>query len=160
MPLYRWCFDRTGIGEFDAVRSALDVGWSAAGPDRAPADKVERYRVEIEALVPSEDDDQFSPGAAVAQNAIACVAYVLRTWETEDPQDAVWAARQLYEAADFIVQQGAAAQTYIEDIEGEAPVQLVLRGIDSALNDLNSSDMARLSLDPPTGPPSGVGTGR
>ena len=40
-------------------------------------------------------------------------------------------ARQLYEAADAVVQQGAAVQTYVEDIDQEP---LMVRGIYAALD--------------------------
>lgn len=78
------------------------------------------------------------------QNAIAAVAYALRTVGSHDAQDVIWAARQLYEAADYIVQREAPNQTYIEDSELEAPIQLVLRGLGSALEDLEGGSRTQL----------------
>jgi hypothetical protein len=46
----------------------------------------------------------------------------------------VWAGRQLYEAADAVVQQGAAVQSYVENIDRESPVVLMLRGLYLALD--------------------------
>jgi hypothetical protein len=43
------------------------------------------------------------------------------------------AARQLYEAADVVV-QGAAVQAYVEDIDQEPPVRLMVGGIYAALD--------------------------
>ena len=43
--------------------------------------------------------------AGYAQNAIAAIAYAARAWLTDDPQEALWAARQVYEAADYGAQQ-------------------------------------------------------
>jgi hypothetical protein len=80
------------------------------------------------------------------QNAIAAVAYALRTVSSHDAQDVVWAARQLYEAADYIVQREAASQTYIENPEQEAPIQLVVRGLGSALDDLESVSVTQLRM--------------
>ena len=53
-------------------------------------------------------------------------------------------ARQLYEAADYLVQREAPNQTYIEDLEQEAPIQLVLRGLASALGNLDSASLDQL----------------
>jgi hypothetical protein len=78
------------------------------------------------------------------QNAIAAVAYALRAIGSHDAQDVIWAARQLYEAADYIVQRGAPNQTYIEDLKQEAPIQLVLRGLTSALGDLDTASLTQL----------------
>lgn len=39
-----------------------------------------------------------------AQNAAAAVACAVRTWMTDEPQEAVWGARQVYEAADYAAQ--------------------------------------------------------
>jgi hypothetical protein len=50
----------------------------------------------------------------------------------------------LYEAADTVVQQGAAAQTYVTDIVCEQPVRLMLEGIAAALNDVRSLSAADL----------------
>lgn len=83
-------------------------------------------------------------GSAVAQNAVACVAYALEVRQTGDVQKAVWAARQLYEAADSVVQQGSAVQTYVEDIDQEPPVGLMVRGIYAALDAADSVSSADL----------------
>lgn len=143
MPAYRWYCDRAGLGDFFVVRQALDTAWSGGLQEGVPAPpEIPRIRAQVEALVPSDDDEENFPGSAVAQNAVAGVAYALRTWETADPQEAVWSARQLYEAADVIVQQGAPVQTYVGDIDSEAPVQLVLQGMHAALgHESDASDM-------------------
>jgi len=132
MPLYAW------IASADAakVRSALDLVWSGSV-------SAERQQ-EVEELVPHEDDEDAPVEVALVQNAIAAVAYALRAVGSHDAQDVVWAARQLYEAADYIVQREAPNQTYIEDLEQEAPIQLVLRGLGSALEDLESASPAQL----------------
>jgi uncharacterized protein YjaG (DUF416 family) len=144
MPAYRWFCHKTGSGDFELVRQILDAGWSMSGPDLAPEPESGLWREQIGQVVPGDDDEALLPGSAVAQNAVASVAYVLEAWCTGDGRASVWAARQLYEAADVIVQQGAAAQSYVEDISNEAPVQLVLAGISSALDDLADPDPRRL----------------
>lgn len=75
--------------------------------------------MQAEAGVPDEDEGPWFLEVAYAQNAAACAAYAIRTWLTGDPQDAVWASRQVYEAADL------AASTLATD--------LAVRGIDDDL---------------------------
>jgi len=136
MPLYEWI----ASAEAASVRSALDLAWSAS----VSAEQAEQAQLEVEELVPDEDDEDAPVDVALVQNAIAGVAYALRAAGSHDAQDVVWAARQLYEAADYIVQREAPNQTYIEDLEQEAPIQLVLRGLGSALEDLERASPAQL----------------
>lgn len=139
MPLYSWLSGSAVASDVARVRRALDLGWSAGTPEQ-----IEQARAEVEALVPDEDEEDGSADVALAQSAVACVAYVLRARLSHDVQDAVWAARQLHEAADYIVQRRAPNQTYIEDLAHEVPVQLVLRGLASALGDLRSGSKVQL----------------
>jgi hypothetical protein len=86
------------------------------------------------------------PGVAVAQNAVAGVCYAIEVCLTGDVQASVWAARQLYEAGDTVVQQGAAAQTYVTDINREQPVRMMLEGIVAALGDVSNREAADLRV--------------
>jgi hypothetical protein len=138
MPAYRWFCDMTDSTAFGLVREALDTAWFADIPDRPVT------VAQVTALMPRDDEEETFPGSAVAQNAIACVAYALEARQNGDVQASSWAARQLYEAADVAVQQSSAVQTYIENIDSEAPVQLMLRGIYTILDDV--PDMNRAAL--------------
>lgn len=133
MAAFRWFCDLTGSMSFKAVREALDAAWfpgNATGTASAG---------DIAALVPGDEEGGLSLGAAVAQNAVACVAYVLEVRQTGAVEAAVWAARQLYEAADAAVQQEAAVQTYVKDIGQEPIVQMMTRGIYSVLDTATSA---------------------
>lgn len=94
---------------------------------------VESAREVAEALVPFEDDDWVLE-SGYAQNGIAAIAYAVRAWLSDDPQEAVWAARQVYEAADYGAQQSqpAALRVYSAGVEEQlahAPVvQAAVRG--------------------------------
>jgi hypothetical protein len=99
-------------------------------------------RKRVMGAAPNSEDLRKSPGVAVAQNAVASVCYAIEVRLTGDVQASVWAARQLYEAADAVVQQGAAAQTYVTDIDQEQPVRMMLEGIAAALRDASSPDAA------------------
>jgi hypothetical protein len=136
MATYHWFCDVSGSGSYRTVREALDSAWTV--DDVKP--KGER---DISALV-TEDEDDPALGSAVAQNAVACVAYAVGVRENGDVQKAVWAARQLYEAADSVVQQGGAVQTYVEGIQGELPVRLMVDGIYAALSSVESSSQSDL----------------
>lgn len=140
IPLYEWIAGAAGSKDAASIRSALDLAWSA----NASAQEAEQVQLKVEELVPDEDDENVPGDVALVQNAIAAVAYALRTMGSHDAQDAVWAARQLYEAADYIVQLEAPNQTYIGDLEQEAPIKLVLRGLRSALGDLESVSLTQL----------------
>jgi uncharacterized protein YjaG (DUF416 family) len=140
MPLYEWIATATRSAEVASVRSALDLAWSGS----ASAEQAEQAQREVENLAPDEDDEDAPVDVALVQNAIAAVAYALRTAASHDVQNVIWAARQLYDAADYIVQREAPNQTYIEDLEQQAPVRLVLRGLASALEDLESSSLTKL----------------
>lgn len=50
-------------------------------------------------LIPAEDHEPWIAEQPHADDAAAAVAYALRTLETGDPREAVWAARRSYEAA-------------------------------------------------------------
>jgi hypothetical protein len=84
------------------------------------------------------------PAVAVAQNAVAAVAYALEAAELAQVQSAVWAARQLYEAADAVVQQASEAHTYIEDIEAHPAARLAVDGIVATLDSLESESVSSI----------------
>lgn len=128
MAAFRWFCDMTSSASYKVVCEALDAAWSPDNARRAPGER------DVAALVPGDEEGELMLGSAVAQNAVACVAYALEVRQTGEVQKAVWAARQLYEAADAVVQQSAAVQTYVEDIDQEPPVQLMVGGIYAALD--------------------------
>ncbi len=140
-PLFERYARATGEGDVEALRSILDMAWSAA------------QGVEVEemagaqaaaAMVPAEGGEWvFEMG--YGQNAAAAVAYALRARQTDDPQEAVWSARQLYEAADY------AAQRALPDLDLNAPgveralfqspaVQSALAALSADLIDIESSE--------------------
>lgn len=148
MPAYRWYCEQTGCSDVEAVRLALDAAWSAAGSGSPmPAADITHLREDVEARVPDADDDLAPPGGAVAQNAVACVAYSLQASESDEARPAVWSARQLYEAADSVVQQRAPGGTYIDDIEREPPVRLLLQGIAATLDHVLTVDDSHLRAE-------------
>lgn len=74
------------------------AAWQAASGSDVDATGLE---AEAEAMVPDEDDDGWTACRSYAGNAAAAACYALRTWLTDDPQQAAWAARQMFDAADL-----------------------------------------------------------
>lgn len=136
IPLYDLFVSRTGQGDVDLLRVALDLAWEVASEASFQAAAVDARRDEVESLVPSDEDEDWTLLSPIAQNAAASVAYSLRAAISRDPQDAVWAARQLYEVADFLVQLTASEHAYVQPTDEDAPVAIALAGIKSALDNL------------------------
>jgi len=102
-PLYEWFHEACGQGDPATLRAGLDAVWELVRGLPAP-DGLPQLQQAAESLVPDEDDD-WAEQSAYAQNAAAAVTYALGSWIDDDPQQAGWAARQLYEAADYAAQQ-------------------------------------------------------
>jgi hypothetical protein len=101
-PLFERFHSATGEGDANALGSALDTAWSAALGE--PVGDVSELQNTVEAMVPT-DSHEWVHEMGYGQNAIAAVAYSLRAWASDDPQEAVWGARQVYEAADYAAQR-------------------------------------------------------
>ena len=97
-PLFLRCAEATGEGEVAVLRTVLDgAGRAARGED---VGDLSAARITAEDMVPA-DDGEWIVEMGYGQNAAAAVAYAVRTWLTDDPREAAWAARQAYEAADY-----------------------------------------------------------
>jgi hypothetical protein len=140
-PLYAWFHETSGQGDPDGLRAALDAAWQAV-LEPAGSEDLGQWQEAAELLVPDEEDEGWVDQSAYAQNAAAAVAYALRSWSADEPQDAGWAARQVYEAADY------AAQRQLEDLDLNAPgaedallgrpvVQEALEGLGQDLRDVS-----------------------
>lgn len=139
-PLYELFAARTGQGDPALVRTSLDRAWAIQ--DGASADDdIEQLRERVEALVPHDDQPDFSTWSPFAQNAAAAVAYALRLWLSGDSQNGVWAARQLYEAADYVAQIDDVGDNQIDATD---PVSFAVRAIDRVLDDFKTESAAGL----------------
>ena len=103
-PLYGRYQEVSDEANPDQLDAALEAAWGAAS-GAMPRDALSAWQVVAEGLVPDEDDESWVDEFAYGQNGAAAVAYALRTALTSDPQEAAWAARQVYEAADFAAQR-------------------------------------------------------
>ena len=142
-PLYEHFAQRTGQGDPDKLRAALDAAWAALDGD---AGKLARWEDVAMGLVPDEDDDAWEIESAYAENAAAAVAYALRTRATGDLEPAIWTALQAYEATDFAAQRLLEPLTYTDPggedaLRGHPVVQEALAGI--------NTDLAAATENPP-----------
>jgi hypothetical protein len=140
-PLYTWFHEVSGQGDPAVLRAALDAVWDLVLGLRAP-DDLDRLQDAAESLVPDEEDDGWVEQSAYAQNAAAAVAYAVRSWISDDPEEAGWAARQLYEAADYAAQQETDdlnAPGAEDALLARPVVQEALEGIRADLQAISSS---------------------
>lgn len=84
------------------LRAVIDAAWGAASGAFVDAGSLQ---AEAEGMVPQDADDWVLE-AGYGQNAAAAAAYAMRTWMTDAPQEAAWAARQVYELADYAALNG------------------------------------------------------
>ena len=141
----------TGQGDTDSLRAALDAAWQAIDGD-GPTAELERERDVAEGLVP-EEDENWVIESGFASDAAAAVAYALRARLADNPQEAAYTARSLYDASDFVAQQQLGDldlnEPGAEDKLADQPVvQEALAGIQAdlaaALSDPPPADIPRL----------------
>ena len=141
-PLFERYARATGEGDVEALHSILDMAWSAA--QGVVVEGMAGAQEAAEAMVPN-DEGEWVFEMGYGQNAAAAVAYALRACLTDDTQEGVWGARQLYEAADY------AAQHSLPDLDLNAPgveralfqspaVQSALAALSADLIDVESSE--------------------
>lgn len=102
-PAYVEFCERAGRGNRDALAGSLERVWRHLFGDPMSSEQVRAERDRCVALVPGEDDPPWFPEQAYADDACAAVTYALRTLDTGEPQEAAWAGRRAYEAADHHV---------------------------------------------------------
>lgn len=106
--------------------------------------------------MPPSDDEEWVLEMGYGQNAAFSVAYAIRTWLTDDPQEAAWAARQIYEVADYAVSEAdlKPGEIYLyrpgdrtgNDALKSEIVQVALSAIEKDLDTVTSSPPAWLEL--------------
>ena len=125
--------------EVRILREALDSAWDAAIYTHSISG-LEEVIDSVESLAPFEDEGWVLE-SGYAQNGIAAIAYALRSWLSNDPQQAVWAARQVYEAADYAIERGpSSAAPHLWEGESELanhPLEQV--AIQAILTDLENA---------------------
>lgn len=99
--------------EFADIAGLLHDLWAHLGGDRRPDPELLRLAEAAESRVPdSEHADDWAPSMALAENAIAALAYALSCAATGDAQAAAWSARQAIELLDFEISQRFTVEAY------------------------------------------------
>lgn len=105
--LFRLAFRRSEtVGSASAweLRRLLDLVW--AGIDKASS--LTRDDIELAlSQYPDDEAEGWELDFGYAQNAAGAVAYAIEVQVVGEPQSAVWAARQLREAAEYAVEMSA-----------------------------------------------------
>jgi uncharacterized protein YjaG (DUF416 family) len=105
-PTYSKYIARAGSDDNDALRRMLDTAWAAAAgmPHPRGAELADLIETCMD-LIPNSEEGPPAAELPVAEDFGAAVAYSLRCLESEDPQEAAWAARCAYEAMDNVILQ-------------------------------------------------------
>jgi hypothetical protein len=99
------------------------------------------------------------------QYGAICVAYAVRTWLTDDPQQTVWAARQVNDAAEYAVRHGSEGLQIRLPCEVDPPsfspvVHVAVAAIESDLLQVETSGVKELAGAPISGRATGLGMGQ
>lgn len=104
LPMFDRYAKAAGTPELSSrLAMIVDSAWEVASGASTRSD-LSALQAEAEAMVPT-DKDGWTREMGYGQNAAAATAYAVRAWLTDDPQEAAWAARQVYELADYAVLQ-------------------------------------------------------
>jgi uncharacterized protein YjaG (DUF416 family) len=103
LPAYERFSERTNRGEPKALASILERLWRALRGAAMSAEEVKESLNLGMALIPQEDEGPWVVEQASAEDAAASVMYALRCWQSGASEEAAWAARRAYEAADHYV---------------------------------------------------------
>jgi hypothetical protein len=132
LPMTEQVSGEADRGEVIALRGALDVAWRVVAGEEPSASELVAARDLAMVLVPDDQNEDWATLSPLRQNAAAAVAYALDSSLRQDPQDAAWAALQVYEATDYLVQLTAPEHSYYESATS-TPVSLALDAIREAL---------------------------
>lgn len=135
LATYRWGVSPDG-GDQGALDTALDTGWLLAEGGAVDQAVVDALADHAGSMYPDEDGDDWTVRSPFVQNAVASVEYALRAWSSDDPQQCVWASRQLIDAADYALQSPNPDDPYEDD--GDT-MELATDAIQRALVDATSS---------------------
>jgi uncharacterized protein YjaG (DUF416 family) len=104
IPAYVRYSEKVALGVDTSLYSnALDIVWSQLLGRESDRQSIEDMEKRCLIGIPGEDNAE-RVGEPYAEDAGATVTFAIRAWLSCDPQDAVWAARRVYEAVDnFIV---------------------------------------------------------
>jgi uncharacterized protein YjaG (DUF416 family) len=104
LPTYARFHARTGRGDPAALQELVERLWRDVSGEPMTEREAQAAVDRAMQLVPPEDDGWDEESQPYAEDAAAAIAYALRARLTDDPQEAAWAARRVYEAADHFAE--------------------------------------------------------
>jgi hypothetical protein len=110
IPLYERFHKRSGHGDPQVLRDALESAWSwVKGDQKEPAAYAATIEV-LTGLLPDDDEGSVPPGSW-AVDAISGAIYTVESLTDPDPQKGTWAAEQVVDAVgDFVRSQWIASR--------------------------------------------------
>lgn len=102
-PAYEKFCDQAGRGDRAALSEILESVWRHLFGDKMSTEQMSAQLKRCMELIPGEDDEPRVDAQACADDAASGAAYALRALQTGEPQEAAWAARRAYNAADYHV---------------------------------------------------------
>jgi uncharacterized protein YjaG (DUF416 family) len=144
LPLFERYAKCVGASErSQRLAQILSAAWDVASGQVLDVQTMES---EAESMVPS-DDEEWLLETGYGDDAAAAVAYAIRTWLTDDAQEAAWAARRLYEVADYAFwQTNPEADPNAKDTQAECLASKTVQGALSALD----QDLDTVASSPPS----------
>ncbi len=106
LPTYKRYAAKASLseGEREIFGSALDLVWRLVLGETVGERELESREQACLDAIPSEDE-AWELDEPYAEDSGAAVTFSIRAWRSSDPQEAVWAARRVYEALDSFVRQ-------------------------------------------------------
>lgn len=102
-PAYEDFCKRAGRGDRATLAAILLRVWQHLLGDEMSTEQIRAELSRCMSLIPGEDDEPWLDEQAYADDAASAIAYTLRALDGGEPQEAAWAARRAYEAADHYV---------------------------------------------------------
>jgi uncharacterized protein YjaG (DUF416 family) len=103
LPSYERYQARRNADAPNEIAAILERIWRDVCGERIGAEELQRLIDRSMAIIPREDTEVWLPEQAAAEDAVAALAYALRCRQNGEAQEAVWAARRVYEALDHFV---------------------------------------------------------
>ncbi len=136
--------DRREAGE---LRKILNDVWDILVEESISFDHIDDKIDLVTELVPGEDEYDWMPELAAAEDASAALAYTLRCLKSGSAQEAAWAARRAYEAVDNYVINIESKSDIVLDIDESIVlmnpiIQLELQRQERDIIDLSNSSVS------------------
>jgi uncharacterized protein YjaG (DUF416 family) len=103
LPTYFSFSERTGKGDPNRLARILERLWADLQGDPMSAEEIKVNLDTCTSLIPQENEEPWVEEQVYAEDATAALAYALRARQSGESQEAAWAARRVYEAADYYV---------------------------------------------------------